>query len=152
MTTHSILRYATLEPDLINLVASFIDAHASLIVIDARKDKIDATSRLTSLKYSLLELVILSKTAYVHIVDLYLDIRVDLLERQLGSFNFRKALVAGQVEHAIHIRKLHTIVVVHDELTNATSCEHFSDNGANTSDTNDQNCKVSDLSVISDDS
>ena len=103
MTTHSILRYATLEPDLINLVASFIDAHASLIVIDARKDKVDAPTRLTSLEYPLLELVILSKTAYVDIVNLYLDIRVNLLERQLGSFNFRKALVAGQVEHAIHI-------------------------------------------------
>ena len=55
-----------------------------------------------------------------------------------------------QVKHPIHVRKLHSVIVIENEMADAAPCQHFSDDRANTPDSNDDAGKRPDLLVIGD--
>ena len=52
---------------------------------------------------SINELIVVIKSAYIHIVSLYSNIRVYVYKALAGSFHFRKTLVTRQVEHSVHV-------------------------------------------------
>jgi hypothetical protein len=55
-----------------------------------------------------------------------------------------------QIKHPIHVGKLNSVIIVENEMAYAASRQHFSDDGANTADSDDNAGKRPDLLVIGD--
>ena len=71
MATHGVLRDATLEPDLVDLVTSSVDAYTSSVVIDTGEDKVDTLTVKTTSRNVFLEAIEVLDGTNVFIVSFH---------------------------------------------------------------------------------
>jgi hypothetical protein len=84
---HCGLRNTGLEPHLIQFIASFIDRHARLVIIDAGQDQIDGFTLLARQNLFFEQWVVFDRADIV-VVSFDLGVRIDVLKRLLSSFHF----------------------------------------------------------------
>mmetsp|Transcript_21751 Transcript_21751/g.69462 ORF Transcript_21751/g.69462 Transcript_21751/m.69462 type:complete len:239 (-) Transcript_21751:49-765(-) len=112
---HGVLRHAGLQPGLVLLRARTIDRHTGGVIVDTAQNQVNLARSIAPPRGEAVD-EMWEVVHACHIVGVCLEfhIRVDGFERLASRVSLCQPTVLGPEEEAVHVRKLHVVVVEQD--------------------------------------
>jgi hypothetical protein len=116
MPTHGVLTDAAFHPGLPEFIASRVDGHSSLKVINTAQNQVNALTFDPPKLDAFHEFFKMTHGSDVASKAFEYDVRIDLSQCLCGSICLCHPCMLWPKEQAVHIRHLNTIIIVHDDF------------------------------------